>query len=74
MGEVLRLPGRPSRTAQRLRVRCRQAIAQHRLTVGGVPDVAIGCDQITDARRARLVQLQTRVRRVHPFGIDVEGA
>jgi hypothetical protein len=73
MGGLVRFPSPPSRTARRLRVFCRQAIAQYRRTADGVPDVVIGRDQITDARRARLAQLQTRVRHVHPFGIDGEG-
>lgn len=55
---------------------CRRAIALHRLTTRGfqcVQDVVIGQDQQTAARRARLAQLQTRVLKVHPFGIDVAG-
>lgn len=41
--------------------------------IGCRSDVAIGRDQMTLARRLRLARLQSRVTRVRPFGIDVDG-
>lgn len=55
---------------------CERPIAQHRLTARGyqcVQDIVVNRDQATEARRARLARLQSRVSRVRPFGIDVEG-
>lgn len=41
--------------------------------IGCRADVVIGRDQMTLARRLRLARLQSRVVRVRPFGIDVDG-
>lgn len=49
------------------------AHAVHGRWVGCRTDVVIGRDQETVARRLRLARLQSRVRRVRPFGIGVDG-
>lgn len=55
---------------------CQRAIVEHRLIARGyqcVQDVVVNRDQETSARRARLAHLQTRVLKLHPFGLDLEG-
>lgn len=55
---------------------CRQPTAGHVVRgrwVGCQRDVTVGQDQMTLARRLRLARLQSRVARVRPFGIDVDG-
>lgn len=66
----------PLASSEDLCAACRRATWEHRVNgrwIGCRVDVVVGQDQETFARRLRLARLQSRVRTVRPFGIDVEG-